>query len=80
MTIQPDEHHHDNHEHDELLSIEEAASFLRVPVKTMRYWRYTGDGPHSFRLGRHVRYWHTDLILWRAEQGRAPEDSQPRRA
>lgn len=35
MTIPPD----DNHEHDELLSIEEAAAFLRVPVKTMRYWR-----------------------------------------
>lgn len=62
--------HDDNHEHDEMLSITEAAGLLRVPVATMRYWRYCGDGPHSFRVGRHVRYWRTDLILWRAEQGR----------
>ena len=66
----------DNHENDELLSITEAAQFLRVPVATMRYWRHTGDGPHSFRLGRHVRYWHTDLVLWRAEQSRTPSSPQ----
>jgi hypothetical protein len=62
----------DNHENDEMLSIEEAAAFLRVPVATMRYWRYCGDGPFSFRLGRHVRYWKTELILWRGDQGRRP--------
>ncbi|MCA0178734.1 MAG: helix-turn-helix domain-containing protein [Actinobacteria bacterium] len=64
----------DNHENDEMLSIEEAAAFLRVPVATMRYWRYCGDGPFSFRLGRHVRYWRTELILWRGDQGRRPDD------
>lgn len=67
----------DNHEHDELLSIAEAAAFLRVPVATMRYWRYCGDGPFSFRLGRHVRYWKTDLILWRGEHGRRPGGGSP---
>lgn len=67
----------DNHEHDEMHSIEEAAAFLRVPVATMRYWRYCGDGPHSFKVGRHVRYWHTELILWRAEQGRRPDPGSP---
>lgn len=64
----------DNHENDEMLSIEEAAAFLRVPVATMRYWRYCGDGPFSFRLGRHVRYWRTELILWRGDRGRRPDD------
>lgn len=63
----------DNHDNDEMLSIEEAATLLRVPVATMRCWRYCGDGPHSFRLGRHVRYWRTEVILWRAEQGRRSE-------
>lgn len=67
----------ENHEHDEMLSIEEAATLLRVPVATMRYWRYCGDGPFSFKLGRHVRYWRTDLILWRAEQGRRPVPDRP---
>ncbi len=56
-----------------MLSITEAAAFLRVPVATMRYWRYCGDGPFSFRLGRHVRYWRTELILWLADQGRRPD-------
>jgi hypothetical protein len=69
----------DNHEHDELLSIAEAADFLRVPVATMRYWRHCGDAPFSFRIGRHVRYWKTDLILWRSEQGRRPEGGSPQR-
>ena len=63
----------DNHENDEMFSLVEAAAFLRVPVATMRYWRYCGDGPFSFRLGRHVRYWRTELILWRGEQGRRPD-------
>ena len=70
-------HHHDspdlNHANDEMLSIEEAAAFLRVPVATMRYWRHLGTGPFSFRVGRHVRYWHTDLVLWLAEQARRPQ-------
>ena len=70
-------HHDNNHADDEMLSIEEAAAFLRVPVATMRYWRYTGDGPFSFKVGRHVRYWRTDLILWRAEQGRRPDSNGP---
>lgn len=66
-------HEDDRYENDEMLGIEEAAAYLRVPVATMRYWRYCGDGPFSFRLGRRVRYWTTDLILWRAEQGRRPD-------
>ncbi len=69
MTTTPTHgHQHDNHEHDEMLTITEAAQLLRLPVATLRYWRHTGDGPHSFRLGRHVRYWRTDLILWLNEQ------------
>ena len=74
MTVAPAD---DNHEHDEMLTIEEAAALLRVPVATMRYWRYTGDGPFSFKIQRHVRYWRTDLIVWRAEQGRRPEQGPP---
>ena len=66
-------HHDDNHADDEMLSIDEAAAFVRASVATMRYWRYDGTGPFSFRVGRHVRYWRTDLILWLAEQARRPQ-------
>lgn len=45
MTTTP--HHDDHHENDQMLSIEEAATFLRVPVATMRYWRYCGTGPSA---------------------------------
>lgn len=73
MTINPIAD--DAHENDEMLNIEEAAAFLRVPVATMRYWRYCGTGPFSFKVQRHVRYWRTELVLWRAEQGRNPQGS-----
>ena len=66
----------DNHEHDELLGITEAAAFLRVPVATMRYWRHLGIGPFSFKVTRHVRYWRTDLILWLAELSQRPRHDQ----
>ena len=67
-------HHHDNHEHDEMLTITEAAKLLRLPIATLRYWRHTGEGPHSFRLGRHVRYWRADLVLWLTEQTNRPQN------
>jgi hypothetical protein len=44
------------HEDDELLTLAEAAAIVRVPEATLRYWRHLGEGPHSFRIGRTVRY------------------------
>ncbi len=44
----------DNHANDKMLNIDEAAEFLRVPVATMRYRRCSGDGPFSFKVGRHA--------------------------
>lgn len=70
-------HDTDDHANDEMLTIDEAAAFLRVPIATMRYWRYCGTGPFSFKIQRHVRYWRTDLVLWRAEQGRRTDGPYP---
>ena len=58
---------------DEMLTLQEACRFLRVPEGTLRYWRHLGSGPRSFKVGRHVRYWRTDLILWLAEQTNRPQ-------
>lgn len=58
---------------DEMLSLQEAATFLRVPDGTLRYWRHFGSGPRSFKVGRHVRYWRTDLILWLTDQTNRPQ-------
>jgi len=57
---------------DEMLDIHEAARFLRVPEGTLRYWRHLGIGPRSFKVGRHVGYWRSDLILWLTEQTTRP--------
>jgi excisionase family DNA binding protein len=73
MTAHPTTPNPGRHPDDEMLSIEEAATYLRVPVATMRYWRHLGTGPHSFRVGRHVRYRRTDLVLWLADQARRPQ-------
>lgn len=48
----------------ELLTIDEAATLLRTPVATLRYWRYLGTGPRSFRLGRRVVYRRTEVLDW----------------
>ncbi|GAA4726059.1 hypothetical protein GCM10023350_05980 [Nocardioides endophyticus] len=47
-----------------MLTLQEACAFLRVPEGTLRYWRHLGFGPRSFKIGRHVRYWRTNLVLW----------------
>jgi Helix-turn-helix domain len=62
-----------DHIGDEMLTIDEAAAFLRKPLGTMRWWRHCGTGPRSFLVGRNVRYWRTDLILWLAEQAARPQ-------
>lgn len=53
---------------DELLTIVEAAALVRAPVATLRYWRHLGTGPHSFRVGRAVRYWRGDVLAWLHDQ------------
>ena len=52
------------HAKDELLTLPEVADLVRVPVATLRYWRHLGSGPQSFRIGRTVRYWRTDVLQW----------------
>ena len=58
---------------DEMLTLAEACKLLRIPEGTLRYWRHLGAGPRSFKIGRHVRYWRTDLVLWLTEQTNRPQ-------
>lgn len=47
------------------LGMREAAEYLGgVPEATMRYWRTTGMGPRSYRLGRRCVYDVADLEAW----------------
>jgi Helix-turn-helix domain len=63
---------------DELLTITEVADILRAPVATLRYWRHLGTGPHSFRIGRGVRYWHHNVTTWLQQQSSACDQRRPR--
>lgn len=40
----------------QLLTSEEVAELLRVPVSTLYYWRYQRRGPKALRIGRSLRY------------------------
>lgn len=51
-----------------LIGIEELAEYLGVPVKTLYKWRQEGTGPCSVRVGRHVRYFVSDVRDWLSQQ------------
>lgn len=50
------------------LRTEEVATLCRTSPSTLRYWRSTGTGPPSFRLGRRVLYAADAVSEWLAEQ------------
>jgi predicted DNA-binding transcriptional regulator AlpA len=51
---------------ERLLTLEEVADLLRIPMATLYRQRYVGDPPGSlgFRVGRHVRFRNADLKAW----------------
>jgi excisionase family DNA binding protein len=61
---------------DRLLTTEEVAELLNVPVATLRWWRHEGTGPKAFRLGRRkVMYKLSDAVAWREQRYRADQVS-----
>ena len=53
------------------MTLTEAATYLRTPVATLRYWRHLGIGPAGFRLGRRVVYQREDVDRWISERQRS---------
>ena len=47
MTAQPSIPEPRNNLGDEMLTLQEACAFLRIPEGTLRYWRHLGAGPRS---------------------------------
>jgi excisionase family DNA binding protein len=47
-----------------LLTPEEVAEVLAVPVETLRHWRYTRTGPPVIKVGKHLRYRPDALERW----------------
>ena len=55
--------------------MQEVADVVRVPLATLRYWRHLGTGPRSFRIGRSVRYWRTEVFAWLDDQTNSDRQS-----
>ena len=49
---------------DRLLTVEELADYLAVPVATIYAWRHRRQGPPGFRVGRYVRFRWGDIQQW----------------
>ena len=62
---------------DKLMSLTDVSEMLGIPVHTLYRWRYMGDGPVGYRVGRHVRYRREAVEAW-LEQ-RADQRYQARR-
>ena len=58
-----------------LLSPQQLADYLGVPIRTVYVWNSTGTGPRRVRVGKHVRYRPVDVAAWldrQAEGGQVP--------
>lgn len=61
---------------ENLLTIKEVAELLQVPTATLYNWRYRGEGPVGFRVGRYVRYRRQDVEAWLNAQIAAPNSAR----
>jgi excisionase family DNA binding protein len=63
-TLRPPAPEPARHRPAELLTPDETADLLRVPVQLLYRWRYERRGPPSFKIGRYVRYRRAELEAW----------------
>ena len=53
---------------DHLLDLPEIAAKTRMPEATVRYKRHRGELPFTFRLGRRVVAYESEVDAWIADQ------------
>ncbi len=51
-----------------LLSAEELADFLGVPLSTLYGWNHRRQGPRALKVGRHLRYRWAEVEAWLTAQ------------
>jgi predicted site-specific integrase-resolvase len=49
---------------ERLMTLQETAEFLRVSSRTLRNWRWKGEGPVGYRVGGRVMYAVEDIERW----------------
>jgi predicted DNA-binding transcriptional regulator AlpA len=53
------------------LTTAEVAALCRTSPETIRFWRYVGKGPQSFKVGRKVLYDSAGVEAWLTEAQQA---------
>ncbi|HKE72466.1 MAG TPA: helix-turn-helix domain-containing protein [Acidimicrobiales bacterium] len=48
----------------EILTTEQLAELVHVPVNTVHYWRAQGTGPKGIKIGKRVIYRASDVAAW----------------
>jgi excisionase family DNA binding protein len=51
-----------------LLTQDQLADYLQIPVRTIEGWRFRQYGPRALRMGKHVRYRESDVQAWIDEE------------
>ncbi|KRE56415.1 helix-turn-helix domain-containing protein [Phycicoccus sp. Soil748] len=51
-----------------LLTVEDVAEILCVPLSTVHHWAVRGEGPPSFKVGKHRRFDAAVVAAWLAKQ------------
>lgn len=51
-------------QHDRLLTAQELANYLEVPLATIYAWRHRREGPPGFRVGKHLRFRWAEVEGW----------------
>lgn len=54
-----------------VLTTADVSAWLKRPAETLRYWRWKGIGPRSYKIGRATVYDEADVLAWLAEQKEA---------
>ncbi len=53
---------------DRLLTPQDVATLLGVPVRTLYTWRQAGKGPRAISVGRHLRWEPDEVRRWLNER------------
>ena len=49
---------------DCLLTTEQLAEFLQIPLTSLYQWRHKGLGPKGIKVGKYIRYRRRDVDAW----------------
>jgi excisionase family DNA binding protein len=55
-------------EPDQILTTQDVAELLKVPLNTIYKWNKSGTGPPFYMIGKGIRYRMGHVQRWRAEQ------------